>query len=511
MHFAGSSPRGQFNYTRNDQGMVTSVVTEDGNFSLQYDLDAHLTNYSQPSLRLPASESTFAGETFSYDNIGNRTADQGATYTFDNTQQRLTETSRYTFQYDNDGNLTDRVDKVSGEYTKYEYSSQNQLLSIRVFPTIISSSPVKESYYFYDALGRRMKKQVVDHAATTDPLKTFTRQFIYDGDQILLEYDGSANLLARYTHSNLRTDDVLAVDVTPEGINSKIAPAAGSFTYLKDHLGSIQAVADANGNIVQKYDYSAFGMILGVKDSTNSDLPPESRVNTAFTFVGREYDSESGLYYNRARYYDPDTGRFLQGDPNPGQLQNPLTVVNRYAYAGNNPAMFIDPSGTFFGIDDLIYIAVASLVETVLYNNVHAGNFLVEFAEAFAVNSVLSFGGAFLGGSQLGSSTALADVGGAAWSGLVGGLTADAVSGAGLVAANNGGPGADVVTYGIDIIGLGYYGISGYLDGGLSGALSTIGNSVTGHGSGPSGIGFDLTVTIGTQTIGIPGSVQIGL
>ncbi len=71
-------------------------------------------------------------------------------------------------------------------------------------------------------------------------------------------------------------------------------------------------------------------------------------MNTSFTFTGREWDEDAGLYYYRARYYDASTGRFLQQDPDPGKVSQPATVVNKYVYVGNAPNVFTDPTGKFW-------------------------------------------------------------------------------------------------------------------------------------------------------------------
>src|SRR5690606_36923529 len=62
---------------------------------------------------------------------------------------------------------------------------------------------------------------------------------------------------------------------------------------------------------------------------------------------GREFDHESGLYFHRARYYDSLNGRFLGMDQDSGDLNRPLTFINKYAYASNDPVNMVDPSGNF--------------------------------------------------------------------------------------------------------------------------------------------------------------------
>ncbi len=118
-----------------------------------------------------------------------------------------------------------------------------------------------------------------------------------------------------------------------------------------DRLQSTRAVLDQEGNIIQTLDYDSFGVINDLRDQygdTLSDIPilggtPGlllSQLATTTAFAGRTWDNDAGLYYNRARWYAPDTGRFISEDPI-GFGDGP----NVYRYAGNNPVTFVDPSG----------------------------------------------------------------------------------------------------------------------------------------------------------------------
>ena len=101
--------------------------------------------------------------------------------------------------------------------------------------------------------------------------------------------------------------------------------------YQADGLGSITSLSSSSGSIVNTYIYDSFG---NLNSSTGSVVNP-------FRFTARESDSETGLYFYRARYYDPSTGRFLSEDPigfDGG--------VNWYAYTNNEPVLFLDPYGT---------------------------------------------------------------------------------------------------------------------------------------------------------------------
>jgi len=104
----------------------------------------------------------------------------------------------------------------------------------------------------------------------------------------------------------------------------------GSFFYYHaDGLGSITAITDQNEAVVQKYDYDSFG-----------NTSPATGFRNSYAYTGREYDQEAGLYYYRARYYDPMDGRFINKDPIGFR-----GGINLYAYALNNPIRYRDPKG----------------------------------------------------------------------------------------------------------------------------------------------------------------------
>jgi len=145
-------------------------------------------------------------------------------------------------------------------------------------------------------------------------------RYVYVNEDIVLEYDGSNVLQASYTHG--------------AGIDEPLIMNRGGVDsfYHTDGLGSITDLTDNLGAVVQSYVYDSFGNIV---------LQNGSLINP-YTYTGREFDEESGLYYYRHRYYDPVNGRFIQEDPL-GLLDGP----NIYTYVTNNPINFIDPFGLF--------------------------------------------------------------------------------------------------------------------------------------------------------------------
>ncbi|MNV50396.1 tRNA(Glu)-specific nuclease WapA precursor [compost metagenome] len=98
--------------------------------------------------------------------------------------------------------------------------------------------------------------------------------------------------------------------------------------------GDVVQVIDENGTVVNKYQYDEWGNIL----------QQEEKVPNSFKYAGELQDEETGLYYLRARYYDPSVGRFISKDTYEGDVSNPLSL-NLYSYTNNNPLGKIDPSG----------------------------------------------------------------------------------------------------------------------------------------------------------------------
>ena len=341
---SSSQTTSEFLYQYDNVGNRTQITRNGVNQVFSYDLNHFLETASNPLL-----SADFQNESFNYDSIGNRSSDQLASYTFDLKAQKLLNDGRFQYLYDNNGNVSGKTSLIDNSHQSFIYNSENQLIEVQFFADATSSNPAfKTAQYFYDALGRRIKKVVTDNSSLADPRKTFTRQYVYDGEEILFEYEGNGRLLAHYTHSTLRTDDVLAVDITSDGVNEALALTAGTYTFQKDALGSITDISDSSGNIVQRYRYTAYGVLDRIEDSSGNDITQTPIVGTSYTFTNREFDSETGLYYYRARYYDASTGRFLQRDPSPGDLENPITAINSATYVGNNPLKNIDPSGRIF-------------------------------------------------------------------------------------------------------------------------------------------------------------------
>ncbi len=174
-----------------------------------------------------------------------------------------------------------------------------------------------------------------------------TRKYIYNGENIIAEFNDSNQLLARYLHSPLKADDILSAEISSQGVNAGLAQTPGAYYFLKDAIGSVTDVTASSGEVVQRNEYSSFGILKKTTDAVGTDTTNNPVFRSTFTFTGREFDTETGLYYYRARYYDAEIGRFLSTDPAEGNLKNPISVVNKYVYVENNPHNLVDPSGKF--------------------------------------------------------------------------------------------------------------------------------------------------------------------
>jgi RHS repeat-associated protein len=104
--------------------------------------------------------------------------------------------------------------------------------------------------------------------------------------------------------------------------------------YGYDGFGTVRQLTNTAGAVTDTFEYDAFGNAI-----THTGTTPNN-----YLYRGEQYDSDLGLYYLRARYYNPQTGRFMSRDPLGGQAWDPKTL-HKYVYAGGDPVNLVDPKG----------------------------------------------------------------------------------------------------------------------------------------------------------------------
>jgi RHS repeat-associated protein len=236
---------------------------------------------------------------YAYDGVGNRThvtstVGGAVAYTYDDAD-RLTAAGAVAYTNDASGNRT-----AKGATTAYSYDYENRL-------TAVVTSGVTTTYR-YNGDGLRVEKDVGGGSGA---------DYVWDvGPELpVVLDDGEAYVYGL---------DLIA----------KVDDDENAYHYLYDGLGSTVALADESGAVVSTYAYDAYGE---VRSSTGSEA-------NEYRFTGEQADDDSGLVYLRARYYDPETGRFLTKDPFEGYADVPASL-NRYTYAHDNPVNLTDPSG----------------------------------------------------------------------------------------------------------------------------------------------------------------------
>lgn len=181
--------------------------------------------------------------------------------------------------YDDNGNL------LSDGTRTFTWDSENQLLTADDGAGLTSS-------YAYDPFGRRVRK-------TVDGVDTW---FIWSGDRLLEEHDDAGNLANRYIYGE---------GFAPVRVEIDSGSGLVGYDVYSDHLETPRMLSDGSGVVVWRADYLAFGEAIA---ETNPD-GDSTDVEFNIRFPGQYYDEETGLHYNRFRYYDPGSGRYVSTDP----------------------------------------------------------------------------------------------------------------------------------------------------------------------------------------------------
>ena len=247
-------------------------------------------------------------EKYTYDLAGNRLKKESEQktehYQYNRKNQLIhlkTGETTTQYRYDQQGNL---LEEQSNTWNKtYTYDAENRQRSTKL--TKISNG-IPEYFHqsnYYDGEGFRYK--------TEENGKII--RFLFDRGELAEEIQEDTHI--SYTRGNA------PLALSRNGTNQNY--------FVSDEMGSTLFLLDQKHEIRKMYHYNAFGVI---KEETGD-------VSNRLTYTGQIYDSVTGQYYLRARFYNPSIGRFTQEDIYRG------SGLNLYAYCANNPVMYYDPSG----------------------------------------------------------------------------------------------------------------------------------------------------------------------
>lgn len=389
-----ATPEGTLTYSYDAAGNVASMASSNANgASASYSYDALNRLSSVVDNRLPSGTNT---TTYTYDNANNlvtATYPNGIASTFQyDALNRGTSLSSpvasYNYQFSPTGNRTSATEQ-SGRSLKWSYDNIYRLTneSISQDPAGVDGSV----NYSLDPVGNRLSDTSTLHGVNSglfsynpdDWLMTETydnngnvvssgaKTFTYDsenrltsmnGGYVTLQYDGDGNRVSE-TVSGVTTR-YLVDDLNPTGYAQVVEELSGGavqreYTYglqriSEDQLinkawtpsfynydggGTVRQLTSLAGSVTDTYAYDAFGNLLASTGATPNN----------YLYRGEQYDPSMGLYYLRARYYNPMSARFMSRDPDVGKPKAPRTL-HKYIYASDDLIDRVDPAGR----DDLV-------------------------------------------------------------------------------------------------------------------------------------------------------------
>lgn len=342
-------------------------ITFGNNVSTTYAYDSNSFRLSQICTRLtlncsdPASApAVLQNINYDYDAVGNVTvmadgvnSGNSQMFTYDDLNRLKTANGPYgnftntPYQYDPIGNMT--YNPLVGNYTY----PQSGIASVR--PHAVKTAGGSSNEYFYDDNGNMTSGP--SYEADGDLISATARTFTYDmenrpttvvnnGVQATMAYDFKGSRVKKtvagvttyyagriYEKKGSTTVKYIFIGATRVAMKS----SDGSiYFYHSNHLDSTHLMTNMAGIKVEEIRYTPFGGGFALSDSGS--------INVNHKYTSQEFDSDAGLYYYKARYYDPALGRFISADSIVQSIKNPQ-FLNRYSYVINNPIRYFDPSG----------------------------------------------------------------------------------------------------------------------------------------------------------------------
>lgn len=261
-------------------------------------------------------------------------------YTYDSLDRLLSVTysdgSSVTYEYDALNNRTKET-YSNGDVKDYVYDIKYQLKEVKLNGTVTDTYTYNETgavashndeTYTYDEWDRM--------SSYSDGTDTYT--YKYDANGIRTQkndkqyiIDINNNVVAETDNTGTITDEILW------GHQPLARKVNGSwYYYIYNAHGDVVGLVNDSGAVVNTYEYTSWGEIRNETETVDNPIK----------YAGEYYDDELDMIYLRARYYNPQIGRFTSLDIEEGEIASPLDM-NRYVYCRNNPIKYVDPSGKF--------------------------------------------------------------------------------------------------------------------------------------------------------------------
>ncbi|ASJ76272.1 RHS repeat-associated core domain-containing protein [Granulosicoccus antarcticus] len=348
-------------YSYDARGLISELVTPSGAHGFTYDKVGRQVTHTRPGNRsstksydavgriLALDHSSLSGDllqytwdtldriiqiegapngpmSFTYDVIGRLvTANTGQSfaYQYDSRHNRtesdqqydafnkLLEDNTFSFGYDAAGNLTSRVNKLTGIETQYNYNARDRLSSV---VEVQNEVPTELSRYTYDGMNRRTRKIA----------SSITTNFQWAGDMLIGETSASSGAPdKRYRYG---------AALMP----LEYSELSEDYQVVGDHLMTPTSLVDSAGSLGWQSYAGPYGETL------DAATAPQNTVQFNVRFPGQYFDAETDLHYNNQRYYEPKHGRYIQSDP-----MGLMDGLNTYSYASANPLLYFDSTGEF--------------------------------------------------------------------------------------------------------------------------------------------------------------------
>ena len=304
---------GDYSWDYDIAGRVSSFTAPEGTTAYTYDNTGQLISGVLTAAGVTASE-----ENFDYDSTGNRLSQttDGTTTSSLVSRNRLLSDGTHSYSYDASGNRTRKRETATGDYQDFTWDHRNRLTAVEFRS---ASGMLQQAVrYSYDAFDQRVLTEV---DADDDGSYETIERAVWDRGEVSLVLDDAGSIQHRFLQGP-GVDQVFADESATDGL----------LWYLTDNQNSVRDVVDSSGTLLNHLSYSTFGKITSESDDSKTPY---------FAYTGREFDEVTGLQYNRARYYDAETGRWLSNDP----IGFAAGDANIQRYVGNSPTNATDPSG----------------------------------------------------------------------------------------------------------------------------------------------------------------------